>query len=239
MAESAPQAPGNLLTQSLSLYPPDPLDLLCFFLILPELSFQLHSHHLKAIQVLIPSFCKNLQTHPPISSLHHLQLLVHNSQHLSLYMHDPLTLNLQTVNHCLQNKIILPLIPGLLTLYSLPPLLSPSLNSHSVNIILVSLVSQQVKNPPAMQEIPVQFLIGKSPWRRDRLPTPVFMGLPGGSDGKESACNAGDLGLMTGLGRSLGGGHGNSIPLFLPGESPWTEEPGGLQSMGSQTVGPD
>ena len=31
-------------------------------------------------------------------------------------------------------------------------------------------------------------------WRRDRLPTPVFLGFPGGSAGKESACNAGDLG---------------------------------------------
>ena len=28
-------------------------------------------------------------------------------------------------------------------------------------------------------------------------------------------------------------------PVFLPGESPWTEEPGGLQSMGSQRVGHD
>ena len=27
-----------------------------------------------------------------------------------------------------------------------------------------------------------------------------------------------------------------SMPVFLPGESPWTEEPGGLQSMGSQRV---
>ena len=33
----------------------------------------------------------------------------------------------------------------------------------------------------------------------------------GGSDGKESACNAGDLGLIPGLGRSPGGGHGNPI----------------------------
>ena len=35
------------------------------------------------------------------------------------------------------------------------------------------------------------------------------MGFPGGSDGKESACNAGDPGSIPGLGRSLGGGHGN------------------------------
>ena len=37
----------------------------------------------------------------------------------------------------------------------------------------------------------------------------VFMGLPDDSDGKESACNAGDLGPIPGLGRSPGGGHGN------------------------------
>ena len=33
----------------------------------------------------------------------------------------------------------------------------------------------------------------------------------GGSDGKESACNVGDLGLVRGLGRSPGGGHGNLL----------------------------
>ena len=51
----------------------------------------------------------------------------------------------------------------------------------------------------------------KIPWRRDRLPTPVFLGFSGGSDGKESACNAGDLGSIPGLGRYSGGGHGNSL----------------------------
>ena len=34
----------------------------------------------------------------------------------------------------------------------------------------------------------------------------LFMGIPGGSDGKESTCNAGDLSLIPGLGRSPGGG---------------------------------
>ena len=34
---------------------------------------------------------------------------------------------------------------------------------------------------------------------------------PGGSDSKESACNAGDLGSIPGLGRSPGGGHGNAL----------------------------
>ena len=37
------------------------------------------------------------------------------------------------------------------------------------------------------------------------------MGFPGDSDGKESDCKAGDLGLIPGLGRSTGGGHGNPL----------------------------
>ena len=37
-------------------------------------------------------------------------------------------------------------------------------------------------------------------WRRDRLSTPVFLGFPCGSAGKESACNTGDLGATPGLG---------------------------------------
>jgi len=53
-----------------------------------------------------------------------------------------------------------------------------------------------VKNPPAVLETWVQSWVGKIPWRRDRLPTPVF----------------------------------------LPGESSWTEEPSGPQSVGSQRV---
>ena len=52
-----------------------------------------------------------------------------------------------------------------------------------------SLVAQQIKNLPALQETLVWILGWEDPWRRDRLLTPVFMGFPGGSDGKESACN--------------------------------------------------
>ena len=52
------------------------------------------------------------------------------------------------------------------------------------------------------------------PWRRDRLPTPVFLGFPGASDGKESTCNAGDVASVPGLGRSPGGGHGNPLQYF-------------------------
>ena len=38
-----------------------------------------------------------------------------------------------------------------------------------------------------------------------------FCSFPGGSDGKESACNAGDVGSIPGLGRSPGGGNGNPV----------------------------
>ena len=50
---------------------------------------------------------------------------------------------------------------------------------------------------------------------------------------------AGDLGLISGSGRSPGGGNGNPLQYFLPGESPWTEEPDGLPSRGSPRVGHD
>ena len=39
-------------------------------------------------------------------------------------------------------------------------------------------------------------------WRKDHLPTLVFLGFPSGSDGKESDLNAGDLDLIPGSGRS-------------------------------------
>ena len=55
----------------------------------------------------------------------------------------------------------------------------------------------------------IPWWVRKIPWRRDRLPTPVFLGFPGASDGKESASNVGALGSIPGLGGSPGGGHGN------------------------------
>ena len=68
-------------------------------------------------------------------------------------------------------------------------------------------------------------------WRRDRLPTSVFLGFPCGSADKESACNAGDLGL-----KSLGW----EDPLekvkathasILDWRIPWTIQSMGLQSQ--------
>ena len=66
-------------------------------------------------------------------------------------------------------------------------------------------------SPPAMQETMVRFLGREDPLERDRLPTPVFLGFPCGSAGKESACNMGDLGSIPGSGRSFGEGNGNPL----------------------------
>ena len=65
-----------------------------------------------------------------------------------------------------------------------------------------------------------------------------MLDFPGGSDGKESACNAGDPGLILGSGRSPGEGNGNPLQ-YLAWKIPGTEESGGQQSMGSQRVGHD
>ena len=62
-----------------------------------------------------------------------------------------------------------------------------------------------------MQDTPVGFLGWEICWRRDKLPTTVFLGFPGGSAGKESTCNAGDLDLIPGLGRSPGEGKGYQL----------------------------
>ena len=64
----------------------------------------------------------------------------------------------------------------------------------------------------------------------------MFLGFPGGSFGKESACNVGDLGSIPELARSPGGGHGNPL---LPEESLGTEESGRLQFMELHRVGHD
>ena len=61
---------------------------------------------------------------------------------------------------------------------------------------------------------------------------------PGGSEDKASACNAGDPGSISGLGRSPGEGNGNPLQYSCL-ENPMDKEPGGLQPMGSQRVGHD
>ena len=81
-----------------------------------------------------------------------------------------------------------------------------------------------------MQETLVWFLIGKIYWRRDRLPTPVFLGFPVGLDGKESSSNAGNLGWEDTLETGMA-----SHSSVLAWRIPWTEEPGRLQFIGSQS----
>ena len=63
-------------------------------------------------------------------------------------------------------------------------------------------------------------------------------GFPDGSDGKESACNAGDLGSIPRLGRPPGEGNSNPLQYSCLG-NPRDRGTGGLQSMGLQRVGPD
>ena len=72
---------------------------------------------------------------------------------------------------------------------------------------------------------------GKIRWRREWQSTPVFLGFPGGSAGEEPSCNVRDLGLIPGLGRCPGGGHGNPLlysclenahgQRSVAGYSPW------------------
>ena len=61
-------------------------------------------------------------------------------------------------------------------------------------MVQASLIAQLLKN--CLQHRRPQFdsWVGKIPWRRDRLPTAVFLGYPGGSADKEYTCNVGDLG---------------------------------------------
>ena len=97
------------------------------------------------------------------------------------------------------------------------------------------MIAQLVKNPSAMQGTRPHFdsWVKKICWGRDRLPTPVFVGFPCGSAGKESACNVGDLGLIPGLERSPGEGKGyplqyscleNSMDCIIHGVTKsWTQ----------------
>ena len=73
--------------------------------------------------------------------------------------------------------------------------------------------ASNVGDPGLIQEFdPV--LVRKIRWRRNRLPTPIFLSFPCGSAGKECDCNAGDLGSIRGLGRSPGEGKGYPLQYY-------------------------
>ena len=65
----------------------------------------------------------------------------------------------------------------------------------------------------------------------ERLPLPDGLDIPGGSVGKESTCSRG---IDPWAGKIPWRRAWEPTPVFLPGESLWTEDPGGLQSLGLQ-----
>ena len=75
--------------------------------------------------------------------------------------------------------------------------------------------------------------VGKIRWRRDRLPTPVFLGFTCGSAGKYSSCNVGNLGSIPRWEDPLEKGKATHSST-LAWKVPWT-----MQSMRSQRVGRD
>ena len=81
-------------------------------------------------------------------------------------------------------------------------------------------------------------------WRKKVVWTPMFFiemgwGFPGGTSGKELTCQYRKhkrRGFDSWVGKIPWRRKWQPTPVFLPGEAPWTEEPGGLQSMGLQRV---
>ena len=81
------------------------------------------------------------------------------------------------------------------------PLASIHLFSTSLSLVLLC---KGFPDSSVGKESQFNSWVRKIRWRRDRLPTLVFLGFPGGSVSKESTCNVGDLGSIPGLGRSTG-----------------------------------
>ena len=96
---------------------------------------------------------------------------------------------------------------------------SSSSSSSSNSYYGASLIAQLVKNPPECRRPQFDSWVRKIRWRKDRLPTTVFLGFLCGSAHKESACHSGDLGLIPGLGRSLG--EGATYSSILAWRIPW------------------
>ena len=96
----------------------------------------------------------------------------------------------------------------------------------------VSLIAQLVRIHLQCRRPQFDSWVRKIHWRRDRLPSPVFLGFPCGSAGTESARNAGDLGSIPGLERFPGEGKGyrlqysgleNSIDCVHGVSKSWTQ----------------
>ena len=109
------------------------------------------------------------------------------------------------------------------------PILTQSLRSNS------SLVAQLVKDPPAIQGTLVRLLGRKIPWRGIGYPlqyswvslvVQMVRNLPA----------MWETWVDSWVGKIPWRRAWQPTPVFLPGELPWTEDPGGLQSLGSQRV---
>ena len=85
-------------------------------------------------------------------------------------------------------------------------------------MIQASLIAQLVKNCQQCKRPQFDSWVRKICWRRDKLPTLVFLGFPCGSAGKESTCNAGDLGSTPWVGKIYWRRERLPTPVFWPGE---------------------
>ena len=85
----------------------------------------------------------------------------------------------------------------------------------------------------ALGELTNSDLRSKKGSDKDSLLDQTLVRLPGGSDGKASVYNAGDLGSISGSGRSPGEANGNSLPppSTIAWKIPWTEGPGRLHGV--------
>ena len=95
---------------------------------------------------------------------------------------------------------------------------------------MASLAAQLIKNPPAMQKTLVQFLGWDVPLEKGKAIHPSILGLLWWLRW------CGRPGFNPWVGKMPWRKARQPTPVFLPRESPWTEEPSGLQSMGSQRV---
>ena len=86
--------------------------------------------------------------------------------------------------------------------------------------------AQLVRNLPAMQETWVRSLGWENPLEKEMATPSNILGLLWCIDGKESACNAKDLGSIPGMGRSPERGNGNTLQYSC------LENPRGQRSLG-------
>ena len=77
--------------------------------------------------------------------------------------------------------------------------------------------------------------LGRYPGEEIGLPTPVFLGFRGGLDDKKFHLQCRRPGFDPWVGKIPWRRAWQPTLILLPGESPWTEEPGGLQSIRSQS----